>query len=74
VAKELRRGYTWRGRVIRYAEVQAVRTSSQPAADHDGEATEPVETNGVDIEMDRADELETTDELETAEGSLDGPA
>ena len=27
VVKELRRGYTWKGRVIRYAEVQAVRTS-----------------------------------------------
>lgn len=26
VIKELRRGYTWRGRVIRYAEVQAVRS------------------------------------------------
>jgi molecular chaperone GrpE len=26
VVKELRRGYTWRGRVIRYAEVQAVRS------------------------------------------------
>ena len=26
VVKELRRGYTWRGRLIRYAEVQAVRT------------------------------------------------
>ena len=25
VVKELRRGYTWRGRVIRFAEVQAVR-------------------------------------------------
>jgi molecular chaperone GrpE len=25
VVKELRRGYTWRGRVVRYAEVQAVR-------------------------------------------------
>ena len=25
VVKELRRGYTWRGRLIRYAEVQAVR-------------------------------------------------
>jgi molecular chaperone GrpE len=32
VVKELRRGYTWRGRVIRYAEVQAVRSGlSLPA-------------------------------------------
>jgi molecular chaperone GrpE len=29
VVKELRRGYTWKGRVIRYAEVQAVRSTSQ---------------------------------------------
>ena len=31
VIKELRKGYTWRGRVIRYAEVQAVRGSAQTA-------------------------------------------
>ena len=30
VVKELRRGYTWRGRVIRYAEVQAVRSAGSP--------------------------------------------
>jgi len=29
VVKELRRGYTWKGRVIRFAEVQAVRSTSQ---------------------------------------------
>jgi len=28
VVKELRRGYTWKGRLIRYAEVQAVRSTS----------------------------------------------
>jgi molecular chaperone GrpE len=32
VTKELRRGYTWKGRVIRYAEVQAVRSGSTPTA------------------------------------------
>ncbi len=31
VIKELRKGYTWRGRVIRYAEVQAVRSGLAPA-------------------------------------------
>jgi len=37
VVKELRRGYTWRGRVIRYAEVQATRTPpSTTYASHDG--------------------------------------
>ncbi len=36
VVKELRRGYTWRGRVIRYAEVQAARSGlSLPAAPPD---------------------------------------
>jgi molecular chaperone GrpE len=32
VTKELRRGYTWKGRVIRYAEVQAVRSGATPTA------------------------------------------
>jgi molecular chaperone GrpE len=41
VVKELRRGYTWRGRVIRYAEVQAVRSGvTQPAAPLDGTGLE----------------------------------
>jgi molecular chaperone GrpE len=36
VTKELRRGYTWRGRVLRYAEVQAARSSpSLPEANSD---------------------------------------
>jgi molecular chaperone GrpE len=36
VTKELRRGYTWRGRVLRYAEVQAVRSglALPDATDH----------------------------------------
>jgi molecular chaperone GrpE len=32
VTKELRRGYTWKGRVLRFAEVQAVRTPGYGAA------------------------------------------
>jgi molecular chaperone GrpE len=36
VIKELRRGYTWRGRVIRYAEVQAVRSGLTLPAPSDG--------------------------------------
>jgi molecular chaperone GrpE len=41
VVKELRRGYTWRGRVIRYAEVQAVRSGvKEPAAPLDGTGLE----------------------------------
>jgi molecular chaperone GrpE len=50
VAKELRRGYTWRGRVIRFAEVQAVRGAwkSQAAReDNDELDTEPHELASV---------------------------
>jgi len=37
VVKELRRGYAWRGRVIRFAEVQATRTAQTATrASHDG--------------------------------------
>jgi molecular chaperone GrpE len=43
VVKELRSGYTWRGRVIRYAEVQAVRSGvtlpAAPDAPSSGEQT-----------------------------------
>ena len=38
VAKELRRGYTWRGRVIRFAEVQAVRGARNRGPMPDDEA------------------------------------
>src|SRR4029077_14541447 len=51
VVKELRRGYTWRGRVIRYAEVQAVRgawklpvTRAAEGADELGQDDTNVET------------------------------
>ena len=38
VVKELRRGYTWRGRVVRYAEVQAVRArGGSPSVRANGE-------------------------------------
>ncbi len=44
VVKELRRGYTWRGRVIRYAEVQATRTARRPTQEsHDGSGSQPDE-------------------------------
>ncbi|MFI5457275.1 MAG: nucleotide exchange factor GrpE [Isosphaerales bacterium] len=54
VVKELRRGYTWRGRVIRYAEVQAVRGSliSSPAS---GDPAPPEwEQGDFDVETDAA--------------------
>jgi molecular chaperone GrpE len=44
VVKELRRGYTWRGRVIRYAEVQATRTAqSTTDASCEGDGSQPDE-------------------------------
>jgi molecular chaperone GrpE len=54
VVKELRRGYTWKGRVIRYAEVQAVR--KPPDAFHEPEqsrASNP-EHHEIQIGADRA--------------------
>ena len=55
VAKELRRGYTWRGRVIRFAEVQAVRG---PGIRPPPEATRPVSTKS-DTEPDGRIDQET---------------
>jgi hypothetical protein len=63
VARELRRGYTWRGRVIRFAEVQAVRGAWKTAAVADGEAVEEIEAEGVDIETETAQDLETADDF-----------
>ena len=68
VAKELRRGYTWRGRLLRFAEVQAVRGSWEVPADSYA-APRPSETFGVDTEMEEA-----AGDLETADGSRSGPA
>lgn len=54
VVKELRRGYTWKGRVIRYAEVQAVRSTSQNAFNGQdapgGPAPQDEEQDDVDVE------------------------
>ena len=50
VVKELRRGYTWRGRVLRFAEVQAVRSGiTLPAApvDETGRARPAPGTNSA---------------------------
>ena len=50
VVKELRRGYTWRGRLIRYAEVQAVRGAWKlPSAPANDGAPE-LEEEEVDVE------------------------
>jgi molecular chaperone GrpE len=67
VANELRRGYTWKGRVIRFAEVQAVRGRESLIGDLDGDATLSVETVGKEFET------ETAEELQTADDSRSGP-
>jgi len=52
VVKELRRGYTWKGRVIRYAEVQAARTSqtSFVGQDDSGIPVREEEEDDIDVE------------------------
>jgi molecular chaperone GrpE len=52
VAKELRRGYTWRGRVIRYAEVQAVRSAGPPRIAANGTSALESQDARVDLETD----------------------
>jgi molecular chaperone GrpE len=68
VARELRRGYTWRSRVIRFAEVQAVGGAWKMAAAGDGETAHEIEADEVDNETDTAENLETADD------SRSGPA
>jgi molecular chaperone GrpE len=50
VVKELRRGYTWRGRVIRFAEVLAVRGAGNLPAAHESEDAPEMEPEEVDVE------------------------
>jgi molecular chaperone GrpE len=53
VVKELRRGYTWKGRLIRYAEVQASRTSQNSFIgpdDSGAPAPEEEEEDDIDVE------------------------
>jgi molecular chaperone GrpE len=64
VARELRRGYTWRGRVIRFAEVQAVRGALSSPADP-GDADENADEEEIETD-------EGKDEMEPVEVS--GPA
>jgi molecular chaperone GrpE len=52
VVKELRRGYTWRGRVVRYAEVQAVRAAGSRHATANGQSELEQEEDPVDRETD----------------------
>jgi molecular chaperone GrpE len=47
VTKELRRGYTWRGRVLRYAEVQAVRSGLTLPEAGDQQPANGTETTGA---------------------------
>jgi molecular chaperone GrpE len=50
VVKELRRGYTWKGRVIRYAEVQAVRGAWKLSAAPGGDGAPELEQDEIDAE------------------------
>jgi molecular chaperone GrpE len=50
VARELRRGYTWRGRVIRFAEVQAVRGASRSPSAPDDEGAAEMEPDEGNVE------------------------
>jgi molecular chaperone GrpE len=50
VARELRRGYTWRGRVIRFAEVQAVRGALLTPSAPDDEDEDVIEMDESDVE------------------------
>jgi molecular chaperone GrpE len=52
VVKELRRGYTWRGRVIRYAEVQAARDPLGAAPASNEAAPMELESDEIDVETD----------------------
>jgi molecular chaperone GrpE len=53
VVKELRRGYTWRGRVVRYAEVQAVRSVGSAGTGANGRTERESQDGRVDVETER---------------------
>jgi molecular chaperone GrpE len=57
VAKELRRGYTWQGRILRFAEVQAVRAGPKALAEFAGAETRKSEEPPLGAD----DQAETTD-------------
>jgi molecular chaperone GrpE len=71
VAKELRRGYTWRGRVIRFAEVQAVRGTWRSASapdDDDADEMEPDDDN-VETETETVELSGLADDSRSGSGS-----
>jgi molecular chaperone GrpE len=51
VVKELRRGYTWKDRLIRYAEVQAVRGSWKLAAEPQADGVATLDDGNGDVEI-----------------------
>jgi molecular chaperone GrpE len=51
VAKELRRGYTWKGRLIRFAEVQAVRGAWKSPAPPAHEGANEMEPDEVEVDV-----------------------
>jgi molecular chaperone GrpE len=68
VSKELRSGYTWRGRLLRYAEVQAVAAAGRgpaPTAVADGDvADDELEPDGPDATEDDVDEAADLEDVE----------
>jgi molecular chaperone GrpE len=70
VARELRRGYTWRGRVIRFAEVQAVRGAWRSASAPDEDDADEMEPDDDNVET----ETETVELSGLADDSRSGPA
>jgi hypothetical protein len=62
VARELRRGYTWRGRVIRFAEVQAVRGSWRSPSEPDDEVADELEPDEHDVETEAEEDSGPADD------------
>ncbi len=66
VLKELRRGYTWRGRLIRFAEVQAIRGAMGPEDEIDDDSDQSeMDPDELDAENESQDEDEDRDEDRT---------
>jgi molecular chaperone GrpE len=59
VVKELRRGYTWQGRVIRYAEVQAARGAWKSTVEPEADGAADLEEDDSDVEVELDQENRT---------------
>ena len=70
VLKELRRGYTWRGRLIRFAEVQAIR-GSMGREDEIDDDPDRSEIDPDDLDGEDEDQNENADENEDSDSDRD---